>query len=139
MGGYLGLIALTVLVWLTLPLVFLASFLSYSAYHFGDSDWPSTGLGQKLAWGAAIVGLPCLTAGDQVSQLFSIITGLANLDLLTAGFGLLAIPATTIADLLRGSLHSERAFGSFRLLLCVSAQPVSSAPLAAADSFVIDP
>lgn len=126
-GGYLGLIALTVLVWLTLPLVFLAGFLSYSAYHFGDSDWPSAGLGQKLAWGAAIVGLPCLTAGDQVSQLFSIITGIANLDLLTAGFGLLAIPATAWC----AALWVRGRSPSGLLLICYAAACTLSGPLAA--------
>ena len=37
---YLCLIAMTAMFWWLAPLWFLSSFLAYSAYHFGDSDWP---------------------------------------------------------------------------------------------------
>ena len=89
-GFYLGLIALTVLIWSTLPLIFLASFLAYSAYHFGDSDWPNASSPEKLAWGSAIVGLPCLIASDQVAALFETITGVSELGRFTAIAGMLA-------------------------------------------------
>ena len=39
LSGYLALIGITALIWWLLPLVFLFSFLAYSAFHFGDSDW----------------------------------------------------------------------------------------------------
>lgn len=103
-AGYLGLVALTVLVWFTLPLLFLAGFLAYSAYHFGDSDWPGASLVQKLAWGTSIVGLPCLIASNQVATLFETITSLPDLGRFTAIAGLLAVPAALWAGLVSGLL-----------------------------------
>jgi Brp/Blh family beta-carotene 15,15'-monooxygenase len=93
-GGYLGLVALTVGIWFLLPLFFLGSFLIYSAYHFGDSDWPEASLGQKLAWGTSIVSLPCLISSNEVALLFEVITGTTGLGQFTANLGMLAIPAT---------------------------------------------
>ena len=140
-GVYLGLIALTVLVWLFLPLVFLTGFLAYSAYHFGDSDWPGTSLGQKLAWGVSIVGLPCLIASNQVAPLFETITGLPDLSRFTAIAGLLAIPACLLSGLswmMRRQSQSDHASAqlptttaSGLLLLCYALACALSGPLAA--------
>lgn len=91
--GYLALVGITALVWWLLPLVFLFSFLAYSAFHFGDSDWPGQTSMRKWAWGLAIVALPCLLASASAAALFSVITGVADLAQSTILFGLLAIPA----------------------------------------------
>lgn len=137
-GAYLGLIALTILIWLLLPQVFLVGFLAYSAYHFGDSDWPEASLGQKLAWGISIVGLPCLIASNQVATLFETITGLADLSGFTAMAGLLAIPAGLVSGLswmMRRQSQSDQdsptTIASGLLLLCYALACALSGPLAA--------
>ena len=93
LAGYLVLIGITAVIWWLLPLVFLFGFLAYSAFHFGDSDWPEQTSTRKWAWGLAIVALPCLLASARVASLFSVITGVADLAQLTTWFGLLALPA----------------------------------------------
>lgn len=140
-GVYLGLIALTVLIWSTLPLIFLASFLAYSAYHFGDSDWPNASSAEKLAWGSAIVGLPCLIASDQVAALFETITGVSELGRFTAIAGMLAIPATLWCGLSwithrqlkadRDHVELPRTAASGPLLMCYALACALGGPLAA--------
>lgn len=94
LATYLGLTGATVLLWWILPLLFLGSFLTYSAYHFGDSDWPEQGAIAKWAWGLSIVGLPCLLAPQTVEPLFTVIAGITEVTLLTKVTALLSIPAT---------------------------------------------
>jgi Brp/Blh family beta-carotene 15,15'-monooxygenase len=80
---YVGLAGITVLLWWLMPLWFLSSFLAYSAYHFGDSDWPDQGTKRKWSWGLSIVGLPCLLAPQSVEPMFAVIAGIAEIALLT--------------------------------------------------------
>jgi Brp/Blh family beta-carotene 15,15'-monooxygenase len=93
LAGYIALAGVTVLLWWSLPLMFLFSFLVYSAFHFGDSDWHTQPTGRKWAWGIAIVALPCLLATTTVASLFTVITGVPDLVQSTRLFGLLALPA----------------------------------------------
>ena len=93
LAGYIALAGLTLLLWWSLPLMFLFSFLVYSAFHFGDSDWHAQPTARKWAWGIAIVAVPCLLATTTVASLFTVITGVADLVQSTRFFGLLAIPA----------------------------------------------
>lgn len=93
LAGYIALAGVTVLLWWSLPLMFLFSFLVYSAFHFGDSDWHTQPTVRKWAWGIAIVALPCLLATTTVASLFTVITGVADLVQSTQLFGLLALPA----------------------------------------------
>ena len=96
---YLGLTGMTVVLWWLLPLWFLSSFLAYSAFHFGDSDWPDQGALRKWAWGLSIVGLPCLLAPRTVEPLFAVIAGITDVALLTKVTGLMSIPATALCCL----------------------------------------
>ena len=96
---YLGLTGMTVVLWWLLPLWFLSSFLAYSAFHFGDSDWPDQGALRKWAWGLSIVGLPCLLAPRTVEPLFAVIAGITEVALLTKVTGLMSIPATALCCL----------------------------------------
>lgn len=96
---YLGLTGMTVVLWWLLPLWFLSSFLAYSAFHFGDSDWPDQGDLRKWAWGLSIVGLPCLLAPQGVESLFAVIAGISEVALLTKVTGLLSIPAAALSCL----------------------------------------
>ena len=92
--GYLALIILTVLFWWLAPQLFLIGFLSYSAFHFGDSDWPADSVVNRLGWGSAIVTLPCLLAPDQVTALFTIVLNTPSMPLITDVLGFIAILAT---------------------------------------------
>lgn len=92
--GYLALIILTVLLWWLAPQLFLIGFLSYSAFHFGDSDWPADSVVNRLGWGSAIVTLPCLLAPDQVTALFTIVLNTPSMPLITDVLGFIAILAT---------------------------------------------
>lgn len=89
---YVALIGLTVVAWWAFPLLFLAGFLTYSAFHFGDSDWPDHWFGYQWAWGACIVGFPCLLDPAAVNALFTMITGIQEVSTLTTVAGLIAIP-----------------------------------------------
>lgn len=96
---YLALTGMTVMLWWLLPLWFLGGFLAYSAYHFGDSDWPDQGTMWKWAWGLSLVGLPCLLTPQAVQPLFAVIAGVTEISLLTKVTGLLSIPATILCCL----------------------------------------
>lgn len=93
LGTYLVLIGLTFALWWITPLIFLGSFLFYSAIHFGDSDWPGQQASRKWAWGTAVIALPCLLQPAAVSGLFAVISGVDDVATFTATAGLLAIPA----------------------------------------------
>jgi Brp/Blh family beta-carotene 15,15'-monooxygenase len=138
-GAYLGLVALTVLFWWLLPLIFLAAFLAYSAYHFGDSDWPASSQGQKIAWGTAIVSMPCLLNTDQVAELFATIIAVPDLVAFTTVVGLLGVPATLGCILLRhvpARNKAENSAGHWTkptvctLLLCYAVACSAGGPLA---------
>tara|TARA_B100000767_G_C19749507_1_gene530083 strand:+ start:267 stop:1133 length:867 start_codon:yes stop_codon:yes gene_type:complete len=100
--GYLVLIAATVLLWWSSANIFLTAFLCYSAFHFGDSDWPMSCKLQKTAWGLAIITLPCLLAPQQVTILFTLVLGIAPAPLITSGMGYLAIPAVLLCGMKMG-------------------------------------
>ena len=72
--GYLAL-ALSVLgLWWIAPQALLIAFLTYSAFHFGDSDFPNASRLHQVSWGMAIIGLPGLLAAADVEALFSLLT-----------------------------------------------------------------
>ena len=128
LAGYLALIGITALIWLLLPLVFLFSFLAYSAFHFGDSDWPAQTPMRKWAWGLAIVALPCLLASASVASLFSAITGVINLVQVTTLFGVLAIPAVIYCSWPRNTVSPNPMpvlLGCYALV-CLAAGPLAA-------------
>lgn len=96
---YLCLIAMTAMFWWLAPLWFLSSFLAYSAYHFGDSDWPDERALIKWSWGLSIIGLPCLLTPHAVQPLFAVIAGVTEVAQLTQMTGLLSIPSTVLCCL----------------------------------------
>ena len=98
-AGYLSLIAGTVMLWWGSPDIFLLAFLSYSAFHFGDSDWPTAPTVHKIFWGITIIALPCLFANQQVTLLFTLILNAEPPSLITSGLGYLAIPAALFCSL----------------------------------------
>ena len=147
---YLALTGMTVMLWWLLPLWFLGGFLAYSAYHFGDSDWPDQGTMWKWAWGLSLVGLPCLLTPQAVQPLFAVIAGVTEICHIKVT-GLLSIPATILCCLphrqpegrhqsqtdssaeLRRNVLDCRTTGCIWLLLRLLAQPISPLPLATPD------
>ena len=136
---YLVLIGITILLWWLLPLTFLMSFLAYSAFHFGDSDWPAQVILRKWSWGCAVVGLPCLLSPQIVASLFTTITGLDNLAQATAVLGWIAVPATVYCCLPTSGVGRDNIQPSAKgehslmpvLLLSYSAVCTIAGPLAA--------
>ncbi len=113
--AYVGLIFLTILFWWLTPLVFLITFLAYSAIHFGDSDWPLYSFTFKVAWGSAIITLPCLFSANQVTSLFAIILETQQMPTIASTFGYIAIITTIFC-----SIKNTTAFIllSFYAILC---------------------
>ena len=69
-AGYIIVVALVVLFWLTLPPASLLLFLLISCIHFGR-DWKQKVSFGGFAYGAFVLGLPAWTAPEQVEQIFS--------------------------------------------------------------------
>ena len=92
-AAYLALVLATIILWWSSPHLFLTAFLCYSAFHFGDSDWPAACWLHKFSWGLAIITLPCLVAAEEVTLLFSIILNAEPLPLIIQGLGYMAVPS----------------------------------------------
>lgn len=73
--AYVGVAALMVLLWATLPLVALCLFLAISAAHFGE-DWRvlEPGLLRAMA-GASVLCIAAFASPDEVSHLFVLMAG----------------------------------------------------------------
>jgi Brp/Blh family beta-carotene 15,15'-monooxygenase len=93
---YIALILATLALWWLAPLFFLIAFLIYSAFHFGDSDWPNHSLPYKAAWGTAVITLPCLLSASQVNSLFAIILDAREMPFIAKYLGYLAIFSAVI-------------------------------------------
>jgi len=75
--AYGGAALAMLLVWLIAPGPALAGFLAYSAHHFAG-DWLRTGTARRLALGAAVLGLPSIMHGDQVADIYTVLSGPAG-------------------------------------------------------------
>ena len=67
---YLGLTAVVIALWLTVPGLALCTFLAYSAWHFAD-DWQDSALALRWTGGLATVGAPALFHQNEVTALFT--------------------------------------------------------------------
>ena len=63
----------------------LTSFIVYSAFRFGDSDFAHAPWLNKFSWGASILGLPALCSKGTVTALFVTIAGTPDVGLLVNG------------------------------------------------------
>jgi Brp/Blh family beta-carotene 15,15'-monooxygenase len=105
-AGYVAVAALVLALWVMSPQILLVSFLVYSAYHFGDSDFAHTRWLHKVSWGAAIIGLPALMSGQSVAVLFSLITQTQDTGLIVDGLAVVG----AVAALLQISSSRQRWF-----------------------------
>ena len=78
-AGYIIVVALVVLFWLTLPSASLLLFLLISCIHFGR-DWKQKVSFGGFAYGAFVLGLPAWTAPKQVEQIFSFLISRTHLN-----------------------------------------------------------
>lgn len=83
--GYIALVLAALVLWAFQPFVLLASFIVYSAFHFGDSDFAHAPWLHKFSWGAAILGIPALFSAPTVTALFATITGTSDVAVLVYG------------------------------------------------------
>lgn len=74
-AGYLCLMLGVIAVWARWPAVFLAGFLLITAVHFSGDPADGTSPISRVAFGGAIVILPCLLHAGEVSQLFGLLAG----------------------------------------------------------------
>lgn len=96
-GGWIAFTAIyctlafgVVALWYAVPTLFLAGFLTISAFHFsGDpiagTPWPS-----RLVYGGAIVVLPTLLHADEVTHVFAFLVGPAGAEIIVPGLHFLA-------------------------------------------------
>jgi len=74
-AGYLALMLGVILLWSQWPFVFLAGFLIITAFHFSGDPAEGVSPISRVAFGGAIVVLPCLLHASDVARLFSMLAG----------------------------------------------------------------
>lgn len=74
--AYLVLAALVVLAWYQMPRLFFAVFLLISAWHFSGDPVIALPSGARILYGSAVIVLPSLLHGAQVTALFAHLIGL---------------------------------------------------------------
>jgi Brp/Blh family beta-carotene 15,15'-monooxygenase len=94
--GYLALAFSVLGLWWIAPQVLLIVFLTYSVFHFGDSDFSNASRIHQISWGMAIVGLPSLLAVADVQALFSLLTQGSTAPMLTDLLAVLGSMAAVI-------------------------------------------
>jgi Brp/Blh family beta-carotene 15,15'-monooxygenase len=94
--GYLVAAFLYVLLWMRLPTLGLASFLTISAYHFGSDWYPRGSTFTRLAYGLAVVTLPALLHASDETRIFALL-GTRHPQMLIEISKLLAPLAVTVA------------------------------------------
>lgn len=92
-----------ILMWWQLPLIGLALFLLFSAWHFG-ADLTSKSWIARISYGAYVLCLPMAFKADAVSQIFQILTGIA----INWPIALPAIVATASTVIMRNHLSLLR-------------------------------
>lgn len=76
-AGYLALMLGVILLWTQWPTAFLAGFLVITAFHFSGDPADGASPISRVAFGGAIVILPCLLHASDVARLFSMLAGSA--------------------------------------------------------------
>ena len=127
LAAYIGLVLAVLLAWSAAPGPSLAVFLVVSAWHFGG-DWADRlGPWSRLACGAGIVALPCLTHADEVARLFALLVPNTDALLITGWLGIIAPLSLTALFLIAVATRSLSVSAE---LLAITALAVTLAPLA---------
>ena len=74
MTRYIGIMGLVVLLWMFSPILGLALFLIYSAWHFGETDlieWNRSNIALSLFWGTMLLGIILLSHLTEVNTVMS--------------------------------------------------------------------
>lgn len=69
--AYLSAVLLVVMIWQTMPLLFLVGFLLLSALHFSGDPAPGTRFVARLLYGGTMIVLPALLHESEMARLFS--------------------------------------------------------------------
>ncbi len=127
LAAYVGLVLAVLLAWSAAPGPSLAVFLVVSAWHFGG-DWADRlGPWSRLACGAGVVALPCLTHADEVARLFALLVPNTDALLITSWLGSIAPMSLAAVSF---SALATRSPSISAELLAVTALAVTLAPLA---------
>ena len=132
--GYSGLAVMVVFLWLATPLVFLGGFLLISAFHFSGDPVEETPAVFRALYGGAIIVLPALLHVQQVTELFSHLSGLEAADRLARILHSVALP-WLLAALLAAALHAKKNSIASLEMVSVLALAVVVPPLLAFSMF----
>lgn len=127
---YAGMAALVVALWLVTPFVFLIGFLLVSALHFSGDPVEETPVLFRALYGGAIVVLPALFHLQQVTELFSFLSGSEAADHIAGLLHWVALP-WLLGALLVAAHHAKKNSLSSLELVSVSALAVLAPPLLA--------
>lgn len=131
---YVGLAALVVALWLISPLVFLIGFLLISAVHFSGDPIDGTPVLFRALYGGAIIVLPALLHVQQVTELFSFLSGTEAGERIADALHWMAFP-WLFSVLLAAAYHAKKSSLSSLELLSVSALALLTSPLVAFSMF----
>lgn len=127
---YVGLAAVVIAMWLITPFVFLLAFLLLSAFHFSGDPVEETPVLFRALYGGAIIVLPALLHVQQVTELFSFLSGAETADRIAGALHWISLP-WLFAVLFAAVNHVKKNSVSSLELVSVSALAVLAPPLLA--------
>lgn len=127
---YAGVAAMVVALWLVTPFVFLLAFLLVSAFHFSGDPAEQTPALFRALYGGAIIVLPALLHVQQVTELFSFLSGVDAADRIAGALHWIALP-WLFAALLVAVVHAKKNSLSSLELVSVLALAILAPPLVA--------
>lgn len=83
-AAYIAIAALTVAIWLLVPVIALAGFLLISAWHFAGDWFNREAVVARLATGLALLSLPTLLHGAAVAEIYAALAGPGGTQLVLA-------------------------------------------------------
>lgn len=131
---YVALAAVVVALWLIAPFVFLVGFLLLSALHFSGDPVEEAPMLFRALYGGAIIVLPALLHVQQVTELFSFLSGTEAADRLAGALHWMAAPWLFVA-LLAAAHHAKKNSLSSLEMVSVLALAVLAPPLIAFTMF----
>lgn len=127
---YVGLALMVVALWLITPLMFLVGFLLVSAFHFSGDPEGDTPFLFRALYGGAIIVFPALLHVQQVTELFTFLSGAPTAERVAGALHWIAIP-WLLAVFLAAGYHVKKSSLSCLELISVSALAVLAPPLIA--------
>ncbi len=128
--AYVGLAAMVVSVWVTMPLIFLVGFLAVSAFHFAGDPVVHTPPIFRGIYGGAVIVFPALLHVQEVTALFSMLAGAEAAAISADALHWIAFP-WLLATLLVAARHAKKNWVTSLEMLSVSALAIVASPLLA--------